>query len=262
MRSPQLTNPKVNLPLQTLCEIPSILTEEEASKLSKAIDGEYYRAWCPEGYDRRHRVQRYSSENENESHGGYDVVEDSVVSMEEAFGWIFDRIVKHHSSRESGDDDDSSPSPSSVKMHRPFEVVVIEHTPSTCRSEVTTFEQNNLCPCSRQQQQKQQSQNPNDNDVPNSSCCNCYVAQLTLMNNAIQSIEKPLIRELECWDLAEPTEHSETNIVMEQNGVLVKRGESLWNWRGRISNVQDENDVINAKNGTSGSSDAELKYHS
>jgi len=59
MQSPQLTNQKANLPLDTLYEIPNILTTSEKDELTKAIDKQYYRQWAPEGYDRRHRVQRY-----------------------------------------------------------------------------------------------------------------------------------------------------------------------------------------------------------
>ncbi|KAL7534376.1 hypothetical protein ACHAXR_005829 [Thalassiosira sp. AJA248-18] len=208
MRSPQLSNPNANLPLHTLYEIPKIISGDEAAALIKAIDKQYYREWCPEGYDRKNNVQRYSSIDECDG-------DSETVSMEEAFGWIFDRIVSH-----------SQPD---ARLHRPFEVVAIEHTPSSCRSVVNTFEQNTFCPCRQRR---------DSNDGQDASC-SCYIAQLTLMDNAIQSIEKPLRREVECWDLAQPADHHETKFVMEQNGVLVKTGESLWNWRGRISDVQD-----------------------
>mmetsp|Transcript_22799 Transcript_22799/g.54952 ORF Transcript_22799/g.54952 Transcript_22799/m.54952 type:complete len:708 (+) Transcript_22799:94-2217(+) len=243
MRSPQITNRQAVLPLNTLCEIPNILNDEEAGDLIKAIDKQYYREWCPEGYDRRHRVQRYTSLDDGCSSGKLGDSEtgddgDDRESMEEVFGWVFDRIASHmrHDNIEQGEENKPSP----TVLHRPFEVVVIEHTPSSCQSEVQTFEQNTLSPCQQQQQQY-------DTNEGNKSQCSCYIAQLTLMNNAIQSIEKPLRRELECWDLAQPAQHHETKVIMEQNGVIVKRGESLWNWRGRISDVRDKNDVDDFK---------------
>ena len=113
-RSPQLTNQNVNLPLTTLYELPNILTPDESTELLKSLEHEYYREWCPEGYDRRHRVQRYSTlGNENvptsnakcngtvgsvdhdDDHDrvGEDGGGDRKKSMEDVFGWIFDRIL-------------------------------------------------------------------------------------------------------------------------------------------------------------------------
>ena len=176
-----------------LHEIPNVLSAEEADTLSNAIDNQHYGEWCPEGFDRRNRVQRYSGKD-----------------MEDHFGWVFDKVIIGTSDQEA-----------STTLRRPLEVVITEHTPSSCRSIVNTFEQRKLCPC--QQQRNQQ--------------CQCYVAQLTLINNAIYSIQKPVWRDLECWDLAEPA----TKILMEQNGVVIKMGECLWEWRGRISDIKDAN---------------------
>ena len=233
MRNPKLSNPNANLSINSLYEIPNIVSNEESVELIKALDNQYYREWTPEGYDRRHRVQRYcdvSSENDGDILRNNARSEEGKVSMEEAFGWIFDRFVgaaQHEQQSESNNE--------AVKLHRPFEVVVTEHTPSSCRSVVNTFEQNTLCPCRQKQQKRQQEL---------SSTCNCYIAQLTLLNNAIESIEKPLNRELECWDLALPTDIHETKIVMEQNGLVFKTGESLWNWRGRISEIQTDTETV------------------
>eukprot|EP00986_Skeletonema_menzelii_P005959 scaffold2238_cov145-Skeletonema_menzelii.AAC.4 len=153
----------------------------------KPIDNQHYGEWCPEGFDRRNRVQRYSGSD-----------------MEDHFGWVFDKIN----------------GAVEASLGRPLELVITEHTPSSCRSIVNVFEQRDLCSCQQQQQQ-----------------CQCYVAQLTLVHNAIYSLEKPVRRDLECWDLSEPA----TSILMEQNSVVIKTGESLWEWRGRISDVKDSN---------------------
>jgi hypothetical protein len=220
MRSPQLTNPKVNLPPNTLVEFPSIVSEEEAADLVKAIDGQYYRGWGPEGFDRRHRVQRYSSSGSTHENG--------ELSMEGAFGWVFDRIV-------------SLTSPMMMSLHRPFEVIAIEHTLSSCHSTVKTFEQNEFCPC----HPISSNFSTEHHNIPVSvSSCNCYIAQLTLMSDAVQSIEKPVHRQLEQWDLAEPPDQHETQFLMRKNGVIIKRGDCLWNWRGCISDICDEGSVI------------------
>jgi hypothetical protein len=223
MRSPQLSNPKANVPRDTLIELPNILSEEEASNLVKAIDGQYHREWCPEGFDRRHRVQRYSSSLNSISsttHG-----ENDKVSMEEVFGWIFDRIV--------------SQTTSSITLHRPIEVVATEHTPSSCHSTVKTFEQNEFCPCHH----PTSSITSTENIPVLLPSCDCYIAQLTLMSNAVQSIEKPCQRQLEKWDLAEPADQHETQLLMEKNGVVIRRGDCLWNWRGCVSHICDEDAI-------------------
>ena len=240
---PQLTNPNVQLSMNTLFEIPSILTDHEANALIKDIDLQNYGVeWRPEGYDRRHRVQRYLSSSstlakaikakgmiqgvaqtkeENKS------VDDDVNVMEKAFGWIFDRII---SSQNNNNINDSSSLPS-VVMHRPYEVVVIEHTPSSCQSTVKTFEQNIYCSCRRNQQQ---CDNTNNNNTNNDGC-NCYIAQLTLLNTAIQCMERPKVRHPECWE-NDPI-NGETKLIMKRNSVIVKTGECLWNWRGCISEI-------------------------
>ena len=132
-----ISNPRIN----GLHEIPNVLSAEEADKLSNAIDNQHFGEWCPEGFDRRNRVQRYSGKD-----------------MTDHFGWVFDKIV-------------SASDQANVALRRPLELVITEHTPSSCRSIVNTFEQRELCPCQQQQQQ-----------------CQCYVAQLTLVNNAIYSV--------------------------------------------------------------------------
>lgn len=184
-------NPRIN----GLYEIPNILSTDDADKLSNAIDNQHYGEWCPEGFDRRNRVQRYSGKE-----------------MEDHFGWVVDKVIDQPGM--------------STTLRRPMELVITEHTPSSCRSIVNTFEQRELCLCQQQQN------------------CHCYVAQLTLVNNAIYSIEKPVVRDLECWDLAEPA----TNILMEQNSLVIKMGESLWEWRGRISDVKDANSSVSEEN--------------
>ena len=56
--------------------------------------------------------------------------------MEDHFGWVFDKVIIGTSDQEA-----------STILRRPLEVVITEHTPSSCRSIVNTFEQRRLCPC-------------------------------------------------------------------------------------------------------------------
>lgn len=179
-------SPKLHI--NGLYEVANLLSVEEADRLSNAINNEHHGKWCPEGYDRRNRVQRYSGDE-----------------MEAHFGWVIDKIVQA-SDQEAG-----------KPLCRPLEVVITEHTPSSCRSIVNTFEEREYHP--------QEDQNQS------------YVAQLTLINNAIYAMERPVVRDAECWDLAQPA----TKILMERNGLLIKMGECFWEWRGRISAITDQN---------------------
>lgn len=206
--------------MNSLYKIPNILSADEADKLSNAIDNQHYGEWCPEGFDRRNRVQRYSGKD-----------------IEEHFGWVFDKIVASScalAADASADLQNSSAQRHLNTLQRRMEVVITEHTPSSCRSIVNTFEERELCSC-------QQNQN---------KTCHCYVAQITLINNAIYSTEKPMQRDLECWDLAEPADLHSRNILMEKNSALIKVGELLWEWRGRISDIKDANEIGNKSSTT------------
>ena len=68
VRRPILSNPNVTFSAKNpisddgnvLCEVPNLLTKEEADKLVHSLDnGLFGKEWSPEGYDRRHKVQRY-----------------------------------------------------------------------------------------------------------------------------------------------------------------------------------------------------------
>lgn len=288
-RQPTLTNPLVHFPIQTLFELPNLITDEEATRLIHALDKAHFgKEWTNEGFDRRHRVQRYhyrhghrhcdsdagseathTNENFRGEHDGEEEHHPPPPSVEESFGWIFDRILSA-SSRDPIDnaakgndiDDDETTNDSTRKNEQesrmelptPMEVIVTEHTPTSCRSQVNVFEQNEYCTCwkeeKRQQQLQKQNSSQNEKDIPMERRqqrqnprqpippkCTCYIAQLTLLGNAVQSIEKPMERTPSCWDVAEPSQLHETNVLMEQNGVVVKTGECLWEWRGRISDI-------------------------
>lgn len=233
-RKPKFSNPSIALATPNnddgnhdlLCEIPNILSKQEAAALAHSLDkGMLGKEWALEGYDRQNRVQRYSSHDDEES-----------KSMEESFGWLFDRIVSAASHIQR-------PDRGLLLQHRPREVIVTEHTPSSCRSVVDTFEQFQTCPC-----------------VANNKSCSCYIAQVTLVNNVIQHMEKPQVRDLECWDVAIPPENHSGQMTMETNGVVIKMGDSLWNWRGRIDDVEEktaseESSVVPTEYSSDGNSD-------
>ena len=226
LRQPKFSNPNISLLSANnissgdlLCEIPNILTREEGESLVYSLDkGLLGKEWTLEGFDRQHRVQRYQLANVDGEPVCNNSFRDDESSngenfMEESFGWIFDRV---RSSVNQGTN-------SHILNHRPYEVVVTEHTPSSYRSVVDVFEQFQLCPC-------RQSNKP----------CSCYLAHVTLVNKAIQHVEKPQTRDLECWDVTAPTESHSGEMTMEANGAVVKMGESLWNWRCRISDVEEK----------------------
>lgn len=199
-RKPRRSNPGLSLSRDTLFELPGIVSPDEAEELIRAINNETYRQWSPEGYDRRNRVQRFAP---------LDRVDAGKKSMEDVFGWIFDRIAA------------AAALPSQAELKRPAEVVVVEHTATSCQSRVNTFEQLQLT-------------SPGDSSS--------YVATLVLLNDCIYHIEKPARRDAECWDVAHPVDKYSSNIVMGRNSVVFKTGESLWEWRGRYVGIQPIDD--------------------
>jgi len=199
-RKPRRSNPGLSLSRDTLFELPGIVSPDEAEELIRAINNETYRQWSPEGYDRRNRVQRFAPLGR---------VDAGKKSMEDVFGWIFDRIAA------------AAALPSQAELKRPAEVVVVEHTATSCQSRVNTFEQLQLT-------------SPGDSSS--------YVATLVLLNDCIYHIEKPARRDAECWDVAHPVDKYSSNIVMGRNSVVFKTGESLWEWRGRYVGIQPIDD--------------------
>lgn len=221
-----------------LTEIPNILSKQEAESLVYSFDkGLFGKEWTLEGYDRQNRVQRYqrgSSAIESPNCESNDEESNEDVN-EQSFGWLFDRIVTASSSLKTTN--------TPILQHRPYEVIITEHTPSSCRSVVDTWEQFQLCPCRQ-----------------NSKPCTCYIANVTLVNNTIQHIEKPAVRDLECWDVKAPEEIHCGDMVMEENGVVIKMGDGLWNWRGRIADVEEkinseESSVVAPEDGSVGNDD-------
>ena len=202
-RRPRHSNPGLRLSRDSLFELPGIVSSDEAEDLIRGIDNETYRQWSPEGYNRRNRVQRFAP---------LDRV-DAGKSMEDVFGFVFDRIAA------------AAALPSQkAELKRPSEVVVIEHTPTSCQSRVNTFEQ-------------LRRSSPNDSSS--------YVATLVLLNDCIYHIEKPARREAECWDVAHPVDQYSSKLVMGRNDVVFKTGESLWEWRGRFVGIQPIDDSSN-----------------
>lgn len=208
-------NPQIN----GLYEIRNLLSAEEAERILNVIDAA---EWCPEGFDRRNRVQRYSGND-----------------IEENFGWVFDKIVSSlplSSSSPPPNDQQNNGDDQVISLRRPLEVVITEHTLSSCQSTVNIFEEREFCSCRQQQNEK----------------CDCYVAHLTFINDAICSIEKPMRRDLECWDLVEPPDQHSRHFLMGKNCAVIKMGECLWEWRGRISNINDTISGDSEENSTKG----------
>lgn len=61
----------------------------------------------------------------------------------------------------------------------------------------------------------------------------CFVAQIPLRGSAVKHLNKPKRRHPSCFDL-ESAEHW-TDIRVDPNALILQTGESLWNWRSRVS---------------------------
>jgi hypothetical protein len=207
----QISNPSAILPsgLSASC---NVLRKSEIDRLLQVLDRNESK-WFYEGFQERKRVQRYSTPLEYEE-----------------LNWLVDRIMVELNGRDVQTDEEEEESgqvvgaKAGVLYPRPQELVIEERMVSKESKQydnsVTTFES---CP------------NSKDAISPcekSSKDCNCYVAQLTLLNSCIQSINKPKERDVECWHL-ESVDHC-TDFVMESNSLTIKKGECLWSWRSSI----------------------------
>ena len=188
--------------------------------------------WQVEGYERRRRVQRYSG-----------------ALLQRHFGAVIDRVVESIQRQKSAQD-------ATAVVRRPTQLIVEEHQPDGRRSivtksssspsssdetggnySVTTFESPRSCCCST------------------ASECSCYVAQVVLGPlPTTLSINKPAVRDVECWDLASP--NSAARVDMSVGSLTIKSGEVLREWRGRVdaNAVQDGNAASGGKKRGSGRS--------
>lgn len=114
-------------------------------------------------------------------------------------------------------------------QRRPRRVVVEEYPPSVRQTPlesnrvVTTFE--SIAQCDADQ-----------------SCDCCFVAQVALLTPAEQHLHRPKERRAECWTLASPDHW--TDLEMEPQTLLVKSGESLWDWRSRVTPPPNATDRV------------------
>ena len=155
--------------------------------------------WQVEGYERRRRVQRYSG-----------------ALLEKHFGHMMDRVV-----------DSIQGEQSAQHVRRPTQLIVEELQPDGRAAakassdeaggnySVTTFESARVCRC------------------PSPSECSCYVARVVLGPlPTTLGINKPAVRDVECWDLTSP--HSAARVDMDVGSLTVRSGEVLREWRGRV----------------------------
>eukprot|EP00978_Attheya_sp_CCMP212_P014331 scaffold36408_cov53-Attheya_sp.AAC.4 len=198
-----------------LCLFPSVISHNEAADLLNFIDGsddESDQGWTIEGYERRRRVQRYDRSEYNTSSETGSLGKKYI--MEDVFGFLIDRIMTQIGKID--DDGTRSSASDPVSRQRPNELIIEEFYPTGLSDNglVTTFETvDNVCGCKC------------DN-------CSCFVAQIPILGNAIQHLNRPEVRDVECWNLLSPDDS--VDIPMDPNSLLLKSGSCLWDWRNRI----------------------------
>lgn len=185
--------------------------------------------WQVEGYERRRRAQRYSG-----------------ALLEKHFGDMMDRVVNSVAAQQQRQWQQEKTAQDVPVVRRPTQLVVEEHQPDSRRSiaaaksssdetggnySVTTFESARVCRC------------------PTPSECSCYVARVVLGPlPTTMSLNRPAVRDVECWDLASP--HSAARVDMVPGSLTVKGGEVLREWRSRVDAVQNDNSASGAGKGS------------
>jgi hypothetical protein len=69
-----------------------------------------------------------------------------------------------------------------------------------------------------------------------------FVAQIPLLQSAVQHVNKPRRRQANCWEL-ESNRHS-TDIDMPAGSLLIKRKDFLWNWRSQMMASETTTDLV------------------
>lgn len=77
------------------------------------------------------------------------------------------------------------------------------------------------------------------NEDSTSRCDCCFVAQVALRDPAVQHLNRPKRRDVECWTLV--SDDHWTDLVMEPHMLVVKSADCLWDWRSRVAPMPDSN---------------------
>lgn len=110
--------------------------------------------------------------------------------------------------------------------HKPLHISVEEYPKSQLqrhfnpsdKSIVTTFESPTLCGCSDEHS------------------CSCFVAEIPIAADIIESINRPKQRRPDCWDLYSYDRHA-AGLILQQGTLHIKTNEYLWQWRSRIASA-------------------------
>jgi hypothetical protein len=210
-----VNNPAVTLPRQDLEIFPEFLTESESQDILQEV---YTRnsdfLW--EGFDLRRRVLRLSLINgEDDNNNDANLNDDVPPTIKSLVNRIREIIDP------SGEN--------------PIQEVVIEEFPknqisqhlNVAKLQATTFETAGTCPscCSTI---------PINNLASSQIHCNCYVASLALTVPLIEFVNRPQRREVNCFELYQPSESHHTCWVIPKSALVVKKRGFLFDWRSRI----------------------------
>ena len=215
----------------------NFISEGESKNLLDLIS---QNEWSFEGFEERRRVQRFQMLTQNHDNG----TGISPCELYSQLEHLVDRILSTLS--EGSDDSDIS-----LSKLRVNEIVIEErkYTPITKslfyqnqikqRPTASTFDSHLY---SKDEKCMHCYMDANNNQSDEDRKCACYVAQLCLVKSCTLSMNKPKRRNVECWDLESPN-HC-VDVHMNPNGLVIKQGESLWNWRSRIIEVNKNADNV------------------
>mmetsp|Transcript_5569 Transcript_5569/g.10582 ORF Transcript_5569/g.10582 Transcript_5569/m.10582 type:complete len:682 (-) Transcript_5569:443-2488(-) len=197
---------------------PNFISELEAQRLLEFFDSNEH-LWNHKGFEKRRREQHYHLEQKKEKDQNGELY------------WIVRRLMDHLG--------DNYEMPHELFVQERYSSAYVKEEKAG-RLSANTFETLPMvdsphCPC----KVKRNDEENNGGDDTMLQCnnqrssCSCYVAQITLVNKCIQSIDKPKERKVECWDME--SEQHKFKFIMEPLDLYVKTGEALWNWRSHTT---------------------------
>lgn len=204
------------------------ITDEESSLLLNLIS---QNEWSVEGFEQRRRVQRYNLLDKQNDYDGGRYRANLLCHLESLIDRLLDTFAREENDlslrpneivieeRKIVSGTTSNSNQNSSTKYDDKEIRKLKRRPIASTFESNIYSKDDFCSyCYKQGTEKKR--------------CTCYVAQICLASSCKLSMNKPKERNVECWDLESPKHMVE--VSMNPNDLVVRRDESLWNWRSRI----------------------------
>ena len=199
-----------------LSVVQSLLSVEEADELVEEINK---RDFTSQGFTQRRRVQQYSDIPPRNNSDGSTKEKEEERPIPGSLRRLMDRIAE-----QTG----HWPQRVSVEEYSTQQTLkVTQYGYNGYNGILTSFETSageSSCPCLSSSEQ------PETHGTGN---CRCFVAYLPLLGSAVTHWNRPVRRHPTCFQLDSPQHWND--VRLDPQSLMIQTGDSLWNWRSRVS---------------------------